>query len=154
MWCRACCAKPTNTFPSCQVCQSRLPRQHDPGQCLATDLRPWDISPLIFPPGRGCSSQCRENEIFSPTTKLLRMTQTPCSFPPHPHVEKHKPTPQQTPPPPNSGEVSLALKTQAWAVFELHGERTQISFFQQPWCCFALFWGLVFCFKWPRARPH
>lgn len=128
MWCRACCAKPTSTFLSCQVCQSKLPRQHDPGQCLATDLSPWGISLLIFPLRKPMQQSVQRELNFLPTTKSFWMTQTSCSFPPHPPVEKHKPTPQQTPPPPNSGEVSVALKTQAWSVFELHGERTQIHF--------------------------
>lgn len=125
MWCRACCAKSTSTFSSCQVCQSTLPRQHDPGQCLATDLSPWGISPLILPLRKQMQQPVQREFNFLPTTKL-RMT--PCSLPPHPRVEKHKPTPQGTRPPPNSREVSLALKTQVWAVFELFEEWTQVSF--------------------------
>lgn len=74
----------------------------------------------------GCG---REDESFSLAAKLCQMTWMPPSSPPHPQVEKHKLPPHQTPPPTNSGEVSLALKPQAWAVFEPHGERT--------WFCFS-----------------
>lgn len=75
------------------------------------------------------------------------MTQTPLTSLPHPQVEKHKPPPQQTPPPTNLGEVSLALKPQAWALLEPDGERDQFCFFSDhsDALLFSGVWPFVLC---------
>lgn len=150
MWCIACCCQ-TQLVPSppFRCARAGCPASTTQDSAWPQSSVPGASAPRFCHPRSGCSGHGLRHRGWKrlPPRKTLPDAQTPPSSPPHPSGEKYKPPSQQTPPRTNSGDVSLALKPQAWAVVEPHGERARFCFSSD--CSDALLfsgvWPFVLC---------